>query len=89
MILTSASYIVLTNGQRTDASEDCGCRPRQLRSQRTHTIGILVFDISDPYCAQILQEIEEVLYGSRSFLPILADVQNDRTRLKRYVTLLL
>ncbi len=89
-----ASRISAETKQRIkEAAAKLGYRPnllaKQLRSQRTHTIGIVVFDISDPYCAQILQGIEEVLYGSRSFLPILADVQNDRTRLKRYVTLLL
>ncbi|MGH9844059.1 MAG: LacI family DNA-binding transcriptional regulator [Blastocatellia bacterium] len=75
------------------AAEDLGYRPnhlaRHLRSKRNQTIGIVVFDISDPYCTQILRGIEEVLYRFGSHLPLLTDVQNDRVRFKRYVTMLL
>ena len=74
-------------------AEELGYRPnhlaRHLRSKRNQTIGIVVFDISDPYCAQILRGIEEVLYRSGAYLPILTDDQNDRARFKRNVTMLL
>ncbi|MGA2606207.1 MAG: LacI family DNA-binding transcriptional regulator [Terriglobia bacterium] len=61
---------------------------RSLRSKRSHTVGVFVLDITDPYCAHILRGIEESLYHS-SYLPILTDIQNDRGRFERYLELLL
>lgn len=61
---------------------------RSLRSQRSHTVGVMVSDITDPYCAQILRGIENSLYR-RGYLPILTDIQNSRSRFKRYVRMLL
>ena len=47
---------------------DLGYHPNQfarsLRSKRSRTIGVVVFDISDPYCAQILRGVESALYKS-------------------------
>jgi DNA-binding LacI/PurR family transcriptional regulator len=75
------------------AAADLGYHPNQfarsLRSKRSRTIGVVVFDISDPYCAQILRGVESALYKSNWYLPLLADVQNDRARFKRYVRMLL
>src|SRR6516164_3052518 len=55
-----------------------GYRPnlfaRSLRSNRSHTLGVLVFDMTDPYCTLILRGIENSLYQA-SYLPILTDVQ--------------
>lgn len=62
---------------------------RSLRSKRSHTLGVVVFDIADPYCAQILRGIEDALYKTETYVPILVDVQNNRGRFKRYVTTLL
>lgn len=61
---------------------------RSLRSQRSHTVGVMVSDITDPYCAQILRGIEGSLYR-RGYLPILTDIQNSRPRFERYVQMLL
>ncbi len=69
-----------------------GYRPnlfaRSLRSKRSHTVGVLVFDITDPYCTPILRGVENSLYQS-SYLPIFTDVHNDRTRFERYLEMLL
>jgi LacI family transcriptional regulator len=69
-----------------------GYRPnlfaRSLRSQRSHTIGVIVFDITDAYCTQILRGIENHLRHS-GYFPITADLQNDRTQFRRCVDLLL
>jgi len=60
-----------------------GYRPnlyaRSLRSQRSHTIGVIVFDVTDPYCTQILRGIETYLrpFG---FFPLVTDFQNDRSQ---------
>jgi LacI family transcriptional regulator, galactose operon repressor len=57
---------------------------RALRSRRSHTIGVMVPDIADPYCTQILRGIESSLSRS-SFLPLLVDIQNNRLRFKNYL----
>jgi LacI family transcriptional regulator len=63
-----------------------GYRPnifaRSLRSNRSRSIGIVTFDITDPYCAQILRAIETQLQSS-GYFPALADLQNDRTQFQR------
>jgi LacI family transcriptional regulator len=69
-----------------------GYRPnlfaRSLRSQRSHTIGVIVFDITDAYCTQILRGIENHLRHS-GYFPITTDLQNDRSQFQRCVDLLL
>ncbi len=74
------------------AAEKLGYRPNQfarsLRSKRSHTVGVMVFDMTDPYCTGILRGIENTLYQS-SFLPILTDVHNERSRFERYLEMLL
>jgi LacI family transcriptional regulator len=74
------------------AAKRLGYRPnlfaRSLRSNRSHTVGVMVFDMTDPYCTPILRGIESQLY-QQSFLPILTDVQNDRSRFERYLEMLL
>jgi LacI family transcriptional regulator len=61
---------------------------RSLRSKRSNTVGVIVFDITDPYCTHIVRGIEKSLYQS-SYIPILTDAQNDRTRFERYLEMLL
>jgi LacI family transcriptional regulator len=75
------------------AAKELGYRPnplaRALRSKRSRTVGVVVFDISDPYCAQIVRGVENGFYKSASYLPILIDVQNDRARFLRFMDMLL
>ncbi len=59
-----------------------------MRSKRSHTVGVMVFDMTDPYCTLILRGIENSLYQS-SYLPILTDVHNERSRFERYLEMLL
>lgn len=61
---------------------------RSLRSQRSQTIGVIVFDITDAYCTQILRGIENHLRPS-GYFPITADLQNDKSQFQRCVDLLL
>ena len=69
-----------------------GYRPnlfaRSLRSQRSHTIGVVVFDITDAYCTQILRGIENQLRPS-GYFPIVTDLQNDKSQFQRCVDMLL
>jgi LacI family transcriptional regulator len=55
---------------------------RSLRSNRSQTVGVVVFDITDPYCAQILRAIEIGL-GPSGYFPILIDLQNDELNFRR------
>src|SRR6202051_2693796 len=81
-----------TKGRIHKAAQHLGYRPnlfaRSLRSKRSHTVGVMVFDMTDPYCTLILRGIENSLYQS-SFLPILTDVHNERSRFERYLEMLL
>jgi len=88
-----ARYIPDITKKRIErAAKKLGYRPnlfaRSLRSQRSHTVGVMVFDMTDPYCIPILRGIETTLYQS-SFLPILTDVHNERSRFERYLEMLL
>jgi LacI family transcriptional regulator len=49
---------------------------------------VMVPDIADPYCAQILRGIENSISRSR-YLPFLVDIQNSRSRFKTYLNVLL
>src|SRR5260370_17432682 len=81
-----------TKGRIHKAAQHLGYRPnlfaRSLRGRRSHTVGVMVFDRTDPYCTLVLRGIENTLYQS-SFLPILTDVHNERSRFERYLELLL
>src|SRR5277367_3856279 len=88
-----ARYIPPTTKKRIErAAKKLGYRPnlfaRSLRSKRSHTVGVMVFDMTDPYCTLVLRGIENSLYQS-SYLPILTDVHNERGRFERYLEMLL
>jgi LacI family transcriptional regulator len=88
-----ARYIPAATKKRIEkAAKKLGYRPnlfaRSLRSQRSHTVGVMVFDMTDPYCTLVLRGIENSLYQS-SYLPILTDVHNERARFERYLEMLL
>src|SRR5271167_5003498 len=88
-----ARYIPAVTKKRIEkAAQKLGYRPNQfarsLRSKRTHTVGVMVFDMTDPYCIPILRGIENALYQA-SYLPILTDVHNERARFERYLEMLL
>ena len=73
-------------------ANELGYRPnlfaRSLRSKRSDTVGVLVFDITDPYCTQILRGIENHLRPS-GYFPILSDLQNDRAQFRPSIDMLL
>jgi len=88
-----ARYIPATTKSRIQkAAKKLGYRPnlfaRSLRSQRSHAVGLMVFDMTDPYCTLILRGIENSLYQS-SYVPILTDAHNERGRFERYLEMLL
>ena len=72
----------LSMGYRPDASA------RSLRSRRSQTIGVMIFDISDPFCTLILRGIERA-FDPAHFLPIVMDAHNDRKQFERYLEMML
>ena len=80
-------YIPPTTKDRIErAAKKLAYRPkvvsRFLSAKRNRTVGVMVFDITDPYCTLILRGIENALYQA-SYLPILTDVHNQRGRFER------
>jgi LacI family transcriptional regulator len=61
---------------------------RSLRSQRSNIVGVMLFDISDPFCTPILRGIENSLYQA-NHLSILADAHNEPHRFERYLEMML
>jgi LacI family transcriptional regulator len=88
-----ARYIAPATKKRIEeAAKKLGYRPnamaRFLRSKRSHTVGLVFFDITDPFCTPVLRGIENALYQS-SYVPIFADAHNQRNRFERYLEMLL
>ena len=96
--------MVLNNGagvdrisQRTrnriwEVARQLGYRPnlhaRSLRSNRSQTLGVMVFDLTDPYCTQILRGIQNHIRPSGLF-PIVTDLQDDRSQFQTCLDMLL
>ena len=84
-----ARYIASTTKKRIEeTAKRLGYRPNAmaqfLRSKRSHSIGVMLFDMTDPYCTPILRGIENALYQA-SYLPLFADAHNQRNRFERYL----
>lgn len=61
---------------------------RSLRKQSSKTIGVLAFDLSDPYCMPIVRGIHSGLQNSE-FLPLVMDAQTERSLFDHHLALLL
>ncbi len=88
-----ARYIAPATKERiARAAKKLGYRPnamaRYLRSKRSHTVGVMFFDVTDPFCTPILRGIENSLYQA-NYLPIFVDAHNQRNRFERYLEMLL
>ncbi|MGB9435848.1 MAG: LacI family DNA-binding transcriptional regulator [Candidatus Acidiferrum sp.] len=81
-----------TKGRIQTAARRLGYRPnplaRSLRSQRSNIVGVMVFDITDPFCTPILRGLENALYQA-NYLSLLADAHNEPHRFERYLEMLL
>jgi DNA-binding LacI/PurR family transcriptional regulator len=86
-------YVATATKERIRAvATQLGYRPnafaRSLRSRRSHTIGVMVSDISDPFCTLILQGIEKALYAT-TYLPIIMIAYNQRGQFERHMKMML
>ena len=74
------------------AARRLGYRPnplaRSLRSHRSNIVGVMVFDITDPFCTPILRGLENALYQA-NYVSLLADAHNEPHRFERYLEMLL
>ena len=88
-----ARYIASgTKKKIEETAKRLGYRPnamaRFLRSKRSQSIGVMLTDVTDPFCTPILRGIENALYPL-GYLPIFADAHNQRERFERYLEMLL
>ncbi|MFZ3215764.1 MAG: LacI family DNA-binding transcriptional regulator [Candidatus Acidiferrales bacterium] len=96
IVLNSAPlsrYIPPSTKERIErAAKKLAYRPkvvsRLLSARRNRSVGVMVFDITDPFCTLILRGIENALYQA-NYLTILTDVHNQRGRFERYLEMLL
>jgi DNA-binding LacI/PurR family transcriptional regulator len=56
---------------------------RSLRTRQSSTVGIMVFDLADPYCTRLLKGIEAALIRT-DYLPLVMSMQNEVELLSRY-----
>jgi DNA-binding LacI/PurR family transcriptional regulator len=61
---------------------------RSLRRRRSQTIGVLAYDLSDPYCIPIVRGIQAGLQPA-SYLPLLMDAETQRGLFDRYLQMIL
>jgi DNA-binding LacI/PurR family transcriptional regulator len=81
-----------TRQQIRSMAQELGYHPdafaRSLRRQRSQTIGILAYDLSDPYCVPLVRGIQEGLQRA-SYLPLLMDAQTSRGLFDKYLQMIL
>jgi DNA-binding LacI/PurR family transcriptional regulator len=61
---------------------------RSLRRRRSQTVGVLAYDLSDPYCVPIVRGIQEGLRPN-NYLPLLMDAQTERGFFDNYLQMIL
>jgi DNA-binding LacI/PurR family transcriptional regulator len=86
-------YVAAATKERIrQAAQSLGYHPdafaRSLRRRRSNTIGLMAFDLSDPFCTPIVRGAQSKLNGTR-YLPLLMDAQNQRQQFEAYLELLL
>ena len=61
---------------------------RSLRRRRSQTIGVLAYDLSDPFCTPIVRGIQAGLQPA-DYLPLLMDAQTQRKLFDSYLKMIL
>lgn len=88
----SQSVAVTTRAHIRQIAQQLGYHPdayaRSLRRRSTQTIGILAFDLSDPFCIPIMRGIQEGLHPT-GYLPLLMDAQTERKLFDTYLNMIL
>jgi LacI family transcriptional regulator len=88
----SQNVAVTTRTHIRTIAQQLGYHPdayaRSLRRRSTQTIGILAFDLSDPFCVPIMRGIQEGLHAA-SYVPLLMDAQTQRKLFDSYLHMIL
>ena len=88
----SQSVAVTTRTHIRTIAQQLGYHPdayaRSLRRRSTQTIGILAFDLSDPFCVPIMRGIQEGVHEA-GYLPLLMDAQTQRKLFDSYLHMIL
>jgi DNA-binding LacI/PurR family transcriptional regulator len=61
---------------------------RSLRRRRSQTIGVLAYDLSDPFCIPIVRGIQLGLHPA-NYLPLLMDAETQRRHFDNYLQMIL
>jgi DNA-binding LacI/PurR family transcriptional regulator len=61
---------------------------RSLRRRSTQTVGILAFDLSDPFCLPVMRGIQEGVHQA-GYLPLVMDAQTRRQQFDLYLQMIL
>jgi DNA-binding LacI/PurR family transcriptional regulator len=61
---------------------------RSLRRRSTQTVGILAFDLSDPFCIPVMRGIQEGVHEA-GYLPLVMDAQTQRQLFDMYLQMIL
>ena len=81
-----------TRAQIRAMAQQLGYHPdayaRSLRRRRSQTIGVLAYDLSDPFCIPIVRGIQAALQPA-SYLPLLMDAQTQRGLFDSYLQMIL
>jgi DNA-binding LacI/PurR family transcriptional regulator len=81
-----------TRRQIRAKAQELGYHPdafaRSLRRRRSQTIGVLAYDLSDPYCIPIVRGIQAGLQPA-TYLPLLMDAQTQRGLFDSYLQMIL
>jgi LacI family transcriptional regulator len=86
LVLNKVSHRIPPATQRLveEAARNLGYFPnlqaRSLRSKRTRSVGVLMFDVTDPYCTSIFRGVENSLEDA-GYMSVLADLKNTPQRL--------
>ena len=88
----SQNIAAATRQQVKAMAQQLGYHPdafaRSLRSRRSQTIGVLAYDLSDPYCIPIVRGIQAGLQPA-SYLPLVMDAQTKRALFDSYLQMIL
>lgn len=81
-----------TRRQIRETAQRLGYHPdafaRSLRRRRSQTVGVLAFDLTDPFCLPIVRGIQETLQPA-GFASLLMDAQTSRARFDESLKLIL
>ncbi len=88
----SQNVAASTRTQIREVAQRLGYHPdayaRSLRRRRSLTVGVLAYDLSDPFCIPIVQGIQSGLQPA-SYVPLLMDAQTQRKHFDSYLKLIL